>query len=99
MFTHERTRTLEREGIKNWERKEALGERKTFNKHFNKRPSEVRFIFGLAVGERVEGKGSRSCRSLYVGNSWHRSIPRQSQHSANTLLQPGHVQDEKLMQR
>lgn len=25
-----------------------MGEKQTFNKHFNKLPSEVRFIFGLA---------------------------------------------------
>lgn len=72
-LTHERTRMQER---KNEKRIEAEGGRKTFNKHFNKRPSEVRFIFGLAsnceeawrecMRERERGRVGEHIMSLAV---------------------------------
>lgn len=71
-------------------RKEAAGERKTFNKHFNERPSEVKFNFGLASNSKEsrerageQQRVSTPCPGLHVGNnSWHRPIRTKSQHNS-----------------
>lgn len=69
-------------------RKEAAGERKKFNKHFNERLSEVKFNFGLASNseESRERAGeqrrvSTPCPEL-GNNSWHRPIRTKSQHNS-----------------
>lgn len=63
MFTHDGTRMWEKEKRRERERgnKKREGQRNTFNKHLNERPSEVRFIFGLASHseEAVMGGGER----------------------------------------